>query len=136
MRRYTLNAAMPVLLRPDGVVQVGWDPRRAVLVSPPEGVSAATLADVLRTRGNYAGAESLYREALAIRRKVLGPSHELSLQSLYWVGYTLHGQGKPREALASWPGEARARLAAGEALTRLEGALLISLSGDAETTEP
>ncbi len=45
-------------------------------------------------------------------------------------------QGKPREALASWLGEARARLAAGEALTRLEGALLISLSGDAETTEP
>lgn len=49
MRRYTLNAAMPVLLRPDGVVQVGWDPQRAVLVSPPAGVSAATLADVLRT---------------------------------------------------------------------------------------
>jgi hypothetical protein len=45
-------------------------------------------------------------------------------------------QGKPREAFASWLGEARARLSAGEALTRLEGALLISLSGDAETTEP
>jgi hypothetical protein len=45
-------------------------------------------------------------------------------------------QGKPREAFASWLGEARARLSAGEALTRLEGALLISLSGDAETSEP
>jgi hypothetical protein len=45
-------------------------------------------------------------------------------------------QGKPRETFASWLGEARARLSAGEALTRLEGALLISLSGDAETTEP
>jgi hypothetical protein len=45
-------------------------------------------------------------------------------------------QGKPREAFASWLGEARARISAGEALTRLEGALLISLSGDAETTEP
>jgi hypothetical protein len=45
-------------------------------------------------------------------------------------------QGKPREAFASWLGEGRARLSAGEALTRLEGALLISLSGDAETTEP
>ena len=29
MTRYALNPAMPVLLRPDGVVQVGWDPRRA-----------------------------------------------------------------------------------------------------------
>jgi hypothetical protein len=45
-------------------------------------------------------------------------------------------QGKPREAFASWLGEARARLSAGETLTRLEGALLISLSGDAEATEP
>lgn len=49
MRRYTLNPSMPVLLRPDGVVQVGWDPRRAVLVRPPVGLSAAALADLLRT---------------------------------------------------------------------------------------
>lgn len=39
---------MPVLLRPDGAVQVGWDPRRAVLVRPPDGMSAAELAHVLR----------------------------------------------------------------------------------------
>ncbi len=32
---------MPVLLRPDGAVQVGWDPRRAVLVRPPGGLTAA-----------------------------------------------------------------------------------------------
>src|SRR5690242_4865608 len=48
MRRYTLDPAMPVLLRPDGAVQVGWDPRRAVLVRPPAGLSAAGLAEVLR----------------------------------------------------------------------------------------
>jgi hypothetical protein len=40
---YALNPAMPVLLRPDGAVQVGWDPRRAVAwwsVQPDEaGVS-------------------------------------------------------------------------------------------------
>jgi hypothetical protein len=40
---------MPVLLRPDGAVQVGWDPRRAVLVRPPTGLTAAALADLLRT---------------------------------------------------------------------------------------
>jgi len=49
MGRYTLDPAMPVLLRPDGAVQVGWDPRRAVLVRPPDGVSPAALAELLRT---------------------------------------------------------------------------------------
>jgi bacteriocin biosynthesis cyclodehydratase domain-containing protein len=39
---------MPVLMRPDGIVQVGWDPRRAMLVRPPDGLSAAALADLLR----------------------------------------------------------------------------------------
>jgi bacteriocin biosynthesis cyclodehydratase domain-containing protein len=48
MRRYALDPATPVLLRPDGVVQVGWDPRRAVLVRPPSGLSATALADLLR----------------------------------------------------------------------------------------
>jgi hypothetical protein len=45
-------------------------------------------------------------------------------------------QGKPREALSSWLAAARARLAAAETLTRLEGALLVSLGGDAEATQP
>ena len=49
MRRYALNPSMPVLLRPDGAVQVGWDPRRAVLVRPPAGLSPTALAELLRT---------------------------------------------------------------------------------------
>ena len=49
MRRYALNPSMPVLLRPDGAVQVGWDPRRAVLVRPPSGLSPTALAELLRT---------------------------------------------------------------------------------------
>ncbi|KKW65770.1 cyclodehydratase [Mycolicibacterium elephantis] len=48
MRRYGLNPATPILLRPDGVVQVGWDPRRAVVVRPPSGMTATVLADLLR----------------------------------------------------------------------------------------
>ena len=48
MAHFTLNPVMPVLMRPDGAVQVGWDPRRAILVRPPEGLSTAALADVLR----------------------------------------------------------------------------------------
>lgn len=46
---YTLDPALPVLLRPDGAVQVGWDPRRAVLVHPPRGLTPAALAAVLRS---------------------------------------------------------------------------------------
>jgi hypothetical protein len=46
---YALDPALPVLLRPDGAVQVGWDPRRAVLIRPPRGLPAAALAALLRT---------------------------------------------------------------------------------------
>ena len=47
-----LDPAMPVLLRPDGTVQIGWDPRRAVRVRPPPGLSTDTLAAVLRAMGS------------------------------------------------------------------------------------
>lgn len=46
--RYALDTALPVLLRPDGAVQVGWDPRRATLVRPPAGLTALGLAELLR----------------------------------------------------------------------------------------
>src|SRR3982074_3759173 len=49
MTRYALNPSMPVLLRPDGAAQVGWDPRRAVLVRPPSGLGPTALAELLRT---------------------------------------------------------------------------------------
>jgi bacteriocin biosynthesis cyclodehydratase domain-containing protein len=49
MKRFALNPALPVLSRPDGMVQVGWDPRRAVLVRPPAGLTAASLGGLLRT---------------------------------------------------------------------------------------
>ena len=45
---FALDPAMPVLARPDGAVQVGWDPRRAVLVRPPSGLSIGGLVAVLR----------------------------------------------------------------------------------------
>lgn len=64
MDRYRLDPAMPVLLRPDGAVQVGWDPRRAVLVSPPLGLTAASLATVLRAMRGGADADTLTAEAV------------------------------------------------------------------------
>lgn len=66
MRRYALNPAMPVLWRPDGTVQVGWDPRRAVLVHPPAGLSSAGLARLLRGMQNPTTADELISRAGAL----------------------------------------------------------------------
>jgi hypothetical protein len=43
--------------------------------------------------------------------------------------------GAPREAFSAWLGEAHARLAADETLTRLEGVLLVSMGGDAQAPQ-
>jgi hypothetical protein len=61
---YALDPAMPVLLRPDGAVQVGWDPRRAVLVRPPGGLAAAELAVLLRSMCSPTPLPELQRRAL------------------------------------------------------------------------
>ncbi|GAB7141660.1 hypothetical protein LRC484719_02450 [Mycobacterium riyadhense] len=60
---YSLDPAMPVLLRPDGAVQVGWDPRRAVLVRPPRGLTAAGLAALLRSMRSPIPLAELQRQA-------------------------------------------------------------------------
>ena len=60
---YALDPAMPVLLRPDGAVQVGWDPRRAVLVRPPSGLTAAELAALLRSMRSPTPITDLQRQA-------------------------------------------------------------------------
>ena len=54
---------MPVLLRPDGAVQVGWDPRRAVVMRPPRGLTAAGLAGLLRSMRSWADLSALQRAA-------------------------------------------------------------------------
>ncbi|GLB82451.1 cyclodehydratase [Mycobacterium kiyosense] len=60
---YCLDPAMPVLLRPDGAVQVGWDPRRAVLVRPPSGLTPGGLAAVLRSMRSPVPLIDLHRQA-------------------------------------------------------------------------
>jgi bacteriocin biosynthesis cyclodehydratase domain-containing protein len=64
---YALDPAMPVLLRPDGAVQVGWDPRRAVLVRPPSGLTAAELAVLLRSMRSPIPITDLRRQAAGCR---------------------------------------------------------------------
>jgi bacteriocin biosynthesis cyclodehydratase domain-containing protein len=60
---YALDPALPVLLRPDGAVQVGWDPRRAVLIWPPGGLAAAELATLLRSMRSPTPLGELQRRA-------------------------------------------------------------------------
>ncbi|MGH3561298.1 MAG: cyclodehydratase, partial [Mycobacterium sp.] len=60
---YALDPALPVLLRPDGAVQVGWDPRRAVLIRPPGGLTAAGLATLLRSMQTPIEIAALQRQA-------------------------------------------------------------------------
>ncbi len=60
---YALDPAMPVLLRPDGGVQVGWDPRRAVVVRPPAGLSSAALVSVLRAMSSPLSRAEVHRVA-------------------------------------------------------------------------
>lgn len=43
-----LDPRIPVLLRPSGTLQLGWDPERALLLAAPEGVAPAALAGLLR----------------------------------------------------------------------------------------
>ncbi|MFV8053268.1 cyclodehydratase [Mycobacterium sp. 48b] len=72
MTRYVLAAGRPILLRPDGAVQLGWDPRRAVLVRPPCDMSQAQLADLLRalqagaTRDELVTAAESFGDAAAV----------------------------------------------------------------------
>lgn len=54
---------MPVLMRPDGAVQVGWNPTRAVLVHPPDGLTPADLAAVLRSMRSPTSIAELVRQS-------------------------------------------------------------------------
>jgi hypothetical protein len=69
---YALDPALPVLLRPDGAVQVGWSPRRAVLIRPPRGLTAAGLATVLRTMHSPVPISELQQQAGEVAGGELG----------------------------------------------------------------
>jgi bacteriocin biosynthesis cyclodehydratase domain-containing protein len=60
---YALDPALPVLLRPDGAVQVGWSPRRALLIHPPRGLNPAGLAALLRTMHSPVPMSELQQQA-------------------------------------------------------------------------
>ncbi|QCQ91938.1 hypothetical protein [Rhodococcus sp. SGAir0479] len=47
VQRPALDPRRPILTRPSGRVQIGWDPDTALLLTPPDGVEAAALVSVL-----------------------------------------------------------------------------------------
>jgi bacteriocin biosynthesis cyclodehydratase domain-containing protein len=106
MRRYALNPATPVLSRPDGTVQVGWDPRRAVMVRPPTGVSVATLAALLRTLQSGATAAELQLRfgfdpgELLTSLVDAGVVTDATRRHCRTVGIRIHGQGPLSDLLA------------------------------------
>lgn len=63
MTRFALDPARPVLSRPDGCVQVGWDPRRAVVLRPPEDLPPPVLAELLRALQHAATVSDLQARA-------------------------------------------------------------------------
>ncbi|MGU3500299.1 cyclodehydratase [Mycobacterium sp. C31M] len=113
MRRYALDPAKPVLWRPDGTVQVGWDPRRAVLVHPPVGMTSAALARLLRAMHDPMTAEELVARAGEFGADAAAPAIADLLAALVTAGVMtvsapahrpvavrIHGRGPLSDLLA------------------------------------
>ncbi|MDP7703476.1 MULTISPECIES: cyclodehydratase [unclassified Mycobacterium] len=94
---FSLDPAMPVLLRPDGVVQVGWHPRRAVLVRPPGDLTAPNLAALLRSMRSPVSLTELQRQAGGLA----GDDLTDLLTQLVEAGVATRGGGDPSGRTAS-----------------------------------
>jgi eukaryotic-like serine/threonine-protein kinase len=79
--------------------------QHALAIDRPHGAGVALAADLhelghtLVELGRYEEGEGLFREALAMRRAVLGPVHEDVAESLAGVGYARSRQGYPRDTV-------------------------------------
>ncbi|MCT7661000.1 cyclodehydratase [Mycobacterium deserti] len=91
---YALSPATPVLLRPDGAVQVGWDPRRAVLVRPPHGITVNVVADLLRSMQSGATMAELHARADGVDATVVAEM----VASLVDSGVVTARSGRPTRA--------------------------------------
>ncbi len=83
------------------------------------------LAYLLRDQGRYAAAESLYRETLAIRRRLFGDRHVDVVASLNGLAYLLRGRGDFEESVGVY----REALAAGRALSQGNDSLVATTLG-------
>lgn len=115
MTRLVLAADRPILLRPDGAVQLGWDPRRAVLVRTPRGMTQSQLADLLRalqagtTRDELGTAAESFGDAAAIdelldaltRTGMLTTPAASGTRRTRSASIRVHGRGPLSELLAN-----------------------------------
>lgn len=113
MTRYALNAATPVLSRPDGTVQVGWNPLRAIIVHPPAGLSAEVLAELLRALQSTAtipelqalipgrGAEATVVTGLVTHLVESGVVTEVAPRRARAVSIRVHGSGPLSDLLTA-----------------------------------
>ncbi|MED5812273.1 cyclodehydratase [Mycolicibacterium sp. 050232] len=115
MTRYVLAAGRQILLRPDEAVQLGWDPRRAVLVRPPAGMPQNQLAVLLRmlqdgaTRDELVMAAGLFDDASAIDELIveltetglLTPLTTPRARRARAASIRVHGRGPLSELLAN-----------------------------------
>jgi tetratricopeptide (TPR) repeat protein len=60
--------------------------------------AANNLANALYAQGRYGEAETMYRETLAVRQRVLGSEHPETLQTANDLAIALYAQGKYGEA--------------------------------------
>lgn len=99
-----LDPCLPVLLRPDGCVQLGWSPRRAVLLRPPDGLSVSALLSVLRSLPMETSAaielalrlglqDSAALESMLVELSRLGVLQENSSESQRALSIRVHGDG-------------------------------------------
>ena len=65
-----------------------------------DGAAAGAIAGKLRVRGDNAGAERLYREALAADQQILGARHEMTRTHARSLAELLRATGRPQEAAA------------------------------------
>lgn len=63
--RLRLRAAPALLTRPRGQVQIGWDPDRAVVVTPPEGTSTEDVLTLLHRLDGSANRSAVVADAAA-----------------------------------------------------------------------
>ena len=89
VREFDLDA---VLQRKPALLLVDENPYVALGIS--------NQASLLQAKGDYAAAEPLYRESLAMRRKLLGDEHWLTLNTASNLGSLLRGMGRPEETIA------------------------------------
>lgn len=62
-RRPAIDQCRPILVRPSGDVQIGWDPETALIITPPDRCSADTVAQLLRSLDGTQLLEEVVRAA-------------------------------------------------------------------------